>query len=78
VPDYNQGAEVDYVANLRKEASSSSDIVTQLAQGDQLIIDVVAIDSDDPECASWYAAQYQPSSDVTLEGYICANLVHLT
>jgi hypothetical protein len=44
-----------------------------------MIADPVNIDTpDDPECTSWYAVEYRMSEYVTLEGYICAALVHVT
>jgi hypothetical protein len=79
MPDYSMGVEVDYHSNLRREPSSSSDIVSELAQGSQLIADPVEVETqDDSECTSWYAVEYRMTEDITLEGYICANLVHVT
>jgi hypothetical protein len=78
-PSYSMGVEVDSHSNLRKEASSSSEIVSEVPSGAQMIADPVNIDTpDDPECTSWYAVEYRMSESVTLEGYICAALVHVT
>jgi hypothetical protein len=78
-PSYSMGVEVDYHSNLRKEASSDSEVVSEVPQGAQMIADPVPIDTpDDAECKQWYAVQYQMSEYVTLEGYICVDLVHVT
>lgn len=79
MPDYAMGVEVDHHSNLRKEASSSSDIVSEVPPGAQMIADPVEIETpDDPECTSWYAVEYRMTGEITLEGYICAALVHVT
>ena len=76
---YSMGVEVDHHSNLRKEASSNSEIVSEVPQGAQMIADPVNIDTpDDSECTSWLAVEYRMSESVTLEGYICAALVHAT
>jgi hypothetical protein len=78
-PSYSMGIEVDHHSNLRQGPSTSSDIVSEVPEGAQMIADPVAIEApDDPECTQWYAVQYQMASAVTLEGYICADLVHPT
>jgi hypothetical protein len=77
--NFSMGVEVTEHSNLRKTASSSAEIVSELPAGAQLIADPVSIETpDDPECKQWLAVQYQMATSVTLEGFVCESLTRTT
>ncbi len=77
--NFSMGVEVTEHSNLRKTASSSAEIVSELPAGAQLIADPVTIETpDDPECTEWLAVQYRMAESVTLEGFVCESLTRTT
>jgi hypothetical protein len=76
--DYTMVVEVTEHSYLRKAASTSSEVASELAAGARLATDPVTIETpDDPKCKEWWAAEYRMTGEITVHGFLCTRLTRI-
>ena len=76
--DYTLVVEVTEHANLRKAASTSAEVASELPAGGRLAADPVEVEAPkDPKCTKWYAAEYQMGGGITVHGFVCTRVTRI-